>query len=185
MAGIAARGWSRALRAVSRRSLRIKATQQVEAHDVARPRPSVGFTLRVLTDRECPFCEREIGYIKQRDASDRVEIVDISDPNYSPEENGGVTYAEAMRRIHAVDEDGEILSGVDALRRMYEEVGLGWVYAVAKWGPAKAVLEGAYEVWARFRLPMSGRGSLEEVIANAQEQIESEGASCRIDGSNC
>lgn len=37
-----------------------------------------------------------------------------------------------MRRIHAVTSDGQIVSGVEVFRRLYEAVGLGFVYAITK-----------------------------------------------------
>jgi hypothetical protein len=37
-----------------------------------------------------------------------------------------------MERIHAILPDGTIVKDIEVFRRLYEAVGLGWVYAVTK-----------------------------------------------------
>ena len=37
-----------------------------------------------------------------------------------------------MKYIHAVLPNGEVVKGVEVFRRIYEVIGLGWVYAVTK-----------------------------------------------------
>merc|ERR1711871_1776017 len=53
-------------------------------------------------------------------------------PDYKPEANQGLTYAAAMEEIHAILPDGTVVKGVEVFRRLYEEVGLGFVYAATK-----------------------------------------------------
>lgn len=40
--------------------------------------------------------------------------------------------SQAMRKIHAILKDGSIVTEVEVFRRLYEAVGLGWVYAITK-----------------------------------------------------
>lgn len=109
--------------------------------------------------------------------------MDISKPGEP--ERFGIPWETAMKSIHAVDSDGSVNEGIDALRRAYEEVGLGWVYAAARFKPMKAILDLLYNFWASLRLPITGRGSLEQVKQSVEDVNESEGGSCRIDGSGC
>jgi len=48
-----------------------------------------------------------------------------------------------MGRIHAILSDGTIVTDVEAFRRLYEEVRLGWVYAVTKYEPVSSHLQRA------------------------------------------
>ncbi|XP_062227488.1 uncharacterized protein LOC133925648 [Phragmites australis] len=50
---------------------------------------------------------------------------------------------ETMGRIHAILSDGTVITDVEAFRRLYEEVGLGWVYAVTKSEPVSPHLQRA------------------------------------------
>jgi hypothetical protein len=38
----------------------------------------------------------------------------------------GIEYDEAMETIHAIQQDGQVLQGTDALRLLFGTVGLGW-----------------------------------------------------------
>lgn len=39
---------------------------------------------------------------------------------------------QAMLKIHAIEADGTIITGVPVFRRLYQAVGLGWVYAITQ-----------------------------------------------------
>jgi hypothetical protein len=65
---------------------------------------------------------------------------------------------------------------VEAFRRLYEQVGLGWVYAFTKNPIIGKVANAVYDVWARFRLPLTGRSDLLTIVENRRL----EGKSCRI-----
>lgn len=176
----AGRAWATAT------SSRSAATAVTEQEQKKKWQPA----LYALTDEECPLCRRETGFIAERDArlhgedGRRIQIVDISQPGAA--EQFGLSQRQAMESIHAVDADGTVHEGIGALKRMYEEVNLGWVYAAARWRPTRTVLDKVYSFWARYRLPITGRASsVDEVISAAERVEESNGASCQIDGSGC
>lgn len=133
--------------------------------------------VKLLFDGECPLCVREVNFLKKKDA-DRglVSFVDIADPAYDPEANAGLDYATAMGRIHAIEADGTVVQDVRVFRRVYEELGMGWVYAATKVPAVEAVANQVYGVWARARLALTGRGTMEEVMA-ARGECED---SCRM-----
>jgi hypothetical protein len=58
-----------------------------------------------------------------------VTFVDIADDDYTPSSHGGVDFETAMGRIHAVLPDGTIIKNVEVFRRVYEILGIGWIYA--------------------------------------------------------
>ncbi len=109
--------------------------------------------------------------LRRRDAerTNSIVFVDVADPNYKPEENCGIDYETAMRTIHGIvpNERNElvVMTGVEVFRKAYELVGLGWVYAFLDVPVLKKIATSLYDAWARIRLPLTGRPSLEVVLA--------------------
>ncbi|KAK3030091.1 hypothetical protein RJ639_037639 [Escallonia herrerae] len=143
---------------------------------------SQNWKIKMLYDGECPLCMREVNMLRERDKSyQAIKFVDISSDEYSPEENQGLDYKTVMGRIHAILSDGTVVTDVEniliaqknvtthrdlmqAFRRLYEAVGLGWVYAITKYEPMAAIADAVYGVWAKYRLEITGRPPLEEVL---------------------
>ncbi|ERN42411.1 hypothetical protein KR51_00009350 [Rubidibacter lacunae KORDI 51-2] len=122
--------------------------------------------LELLYDGECPFCLREVNFLQQRDSGrGLVNFVDIASDGYAVEAHGGVNYATAMGRIHAVLPAGSTIAGVEVFRRVYEILGLGWVYAPTRWPVVGAFVDRVYEFWADRRLKWTGRPDLETLVA--------------------
>ena len=57
-------------------------------------------------------------------------------------------------------------------RRLYDAVGLGWIYAATRYAPVERALNAVYGVWAKYRLPVTGRPDLAVVL-------QQKAASCR------
>ncbi|CAI5955974.1 unnamed protein product [Closterium sp. NIES-64] len=121
--------------------------------------------LKLLYDGDCPICMREVDFLRGRNKEfGTLKFVDIAAGDYSADENAGVQYEAAMGSIHGIRRDGTVVTGVEAFREFYEAVGLGWVYAITKFPPVGALADAVYEIWAKYRLPLSGRPSLQAVI---------------------
>lgn len=58
---------------------------------------------------------------------------------------------------------------VEVFRRLYEAVGLGWVYAVTTIPAVGRAADAVYDVWAKYRLPITGRPDLLEVMRTRDE----------------
>ncbi|CAD6259146.1 unnamed protein product [Miscanthus lutarioriparius] len=71
-----------------------------------------------------------------------------------------------MGRIHASLSDGTVVTDVEAFRKLYEEVGLGWVYVVTMYEPVATMANAVYGVWAKYRMQITGRPPLEEIMAS-------------------
>lgn len=124
--------------------------------------------LTLLYDGGCPLCLREVAVLKRRDqrlqpGAPRLAFVDIDALDYNPAAHGGITYREAMGRIHGLRADGTVLRDVEVFREAYRLVGLGWLYAPTAWPLLRPVVDGAYGLWARWRLPMTGRPELDQL----------------------
>lgn len=87
-----------------------------------------------------------------------------------------------MERIHAILPDGSIVRDVEVFRRLYEAVGLGWVYAITKNKPILDAANAVYGVWAKYRTQITGREALEVILARHRAQQAGEavaGSLCR------
>lgn len=138
--------------------------------------------IKLLYDGECPLCLREVNFLQRRDRGQgRVKFVDIAAPDYDPAANGGVDFATAMGRIHAVLPDGSVIQNVEVFRRVYEILGMGWVYAATKWPVIGPLVDRAYDFWADRRLAWTGRPNLETLVARREaEKAECGGDRCSV-----
>ena len=125
--------------------------------------------LTLLFDGACPLCRREVETLRSRDQGNgRICFVDIDAPDYDPAAHGGISYREAMGRIHAIGADGRVIVDVAAFREAYGLVGLGWLYAPTTWPWLKPMVDGLYGHWAAWRLKLTGRADLETLCAHRE-----------------
>ncbi|KAL8547430.1 hypothetical protein ACS0TY_006962 [Phlomoides rotata] len=126
---------------------------------------SENWKIKMLYDGDCPLCMREVDMLRERNKRyGTIKFVDISSEEYSPEDNQSLDYKTAMGRIHAILSDGTVVTDVEAFRKLYEVVGLGWVYAITKYEPIASIADAIYGFWAKYRLQVTGRPPLEEVL---------------------
>ncbi|MBW4691904.1 MAG: DUF393 domain-containing protein [Lyngbya sp. HA4199-MV5] len=138
--------------------------------------------IELLYDGECPLCLREVNFLRQRDAGrGLVNFVDIADPQYTPALHGGVDFETAMGRIHAVLPDGTVMQNVAVFRRVYEILGMGWVYAATKLPIIGAIVDFVYGLWADRRLALTGRADLATIVAARQQRLDCDATErCRL-----
>ena len=120
-------------------------------------------SLTLLYDGACPLCLREVTFLKRRDLHGKLAFVDIDQKDFDPAQWQGISYRDAMARIHAVRSDGEILKDVVVFREAYRCVGLGWIYAPTEWPLIGVLIDRIYALWASQRLRMTGRASLDQL----------------------
>eukprot|EP01025_Chloroclados_australasicus_P050982 TRINITY_DN59291_c0_g1_i1.p1 TRINITY_DN59291_c0_g1~~TRINITY_DN59291_c0_g1_i1.p1 ORF type:complete len:191 (-),score=13.88 TRINITY_DN59291_c0_g1_i1:138-710(-) len=138
--------------------------------------------IRMLYDGDCPLCMREVNFLKDRDSGkDKIDFVDISSDDYSPIDNQGISYEQAMGRIHAILPDGKVITDIEVFRRLYEAVGLGWVYAITKNKNIENLANVVYDFWAKYRTQITGRPGLEVIL----EKRRNEGKTCADDATEC
>ncbi|PRW58655.1 thiol-disulfide oxidoreductase [Chlorella sorokiniana] len=142
---------------------RLVARAGSDAAQASSSQPS--WHIKMLYDGECPLCMREVEMLMRRDqGKGNIAFVDVASPEYDPAQNGGISFEKAMERIHAIEADGRVITDVEVFRRLYEEVGLGWVYAITKNPTVESLANKVYDVWARYRLPITGRPDLAVVM---------------------
>ncbi|GMP33666.1 hypothetical protein CsSME_00006884 [Camellia sinensis var. sinensis] len=127
----------------------------------------------MLYDGECPLCMREVNMLRERNKQyGTIKFVDISSDEYSPKGIKTLTTKQyVMGRIHAILSDGTVVTDVEAFRRLYEAVDLGWVYAITKYEPFSTIVDDLYGVWAKYRLQITGRPPLEEVLEVQKKKV--------------
>jgi predicted DCC family thiol-disulfide oxidoreductase YuxK len=138
--------------------------------------------IKLLYDGLCPLCLREVNFLTRRDAGRGiVAFVDIADLDYSAADHGGVEFAQAMGRIHAVLPNGTVLCDVEVFRRVYDVLGIGWIYAATAWPMIRPIVDKLYDLWAGWRLALTGRPNLATIIAERQTLLDSSGGErCRL-----
>ena len=148
-------------------------TQLHESVEVATVPEKPSWQIKLLYDGECPLCVREVNFLRKRDAGrGKVTFVDIADDDYSPEAHCGVDFETAMGRIHAVLPDGSIIKNVEVFRRVYEILGMGWIYAATRLPVIGWIVDTLYEIWADWRLALTGRPDLATIMSDRQKRIE-------------
>lgn len=140
--------------------------------------------LTILYDGACPLCQREVSFLERRDQTRHPEggklaFVDIDRVSYDPRAHQGITYREAMGRIHAIDGSGTVLRDLAVFHRAYALIGLGWLYAPIAWPLVGPLMTVAYRLWARMRLMLTRRPNLEQLCREREGVCAGDGA-CRL-----
>ncbi|WP_421656412.1 thiol-disulfide oxidoreductase DCC family protein [Leptothermofonsia sp. ETS-13] len=150
---------------------------------VPSPSTAPSWKIKLLYDGQCPLCVREVNFLKRRDAGrGLVAFVDIAEDDYTPETNGGVDFETAMGRIHALLPNGTVIRNVEVFRQVYEVLGMGWIYAVTKLPVIGFLADKLYEIWADWRLPLTGRPDLATLVFERQKRLECKAQGrCRLD----
>lgn len=149
----------------------VSATKNEFSESIAAP----SWQIELLYDGECPLCVREVNFLKKRDAGrGLVSFVDIAEDDYNPESHGGIDYEMAMGRIHAVLADGTVIKNVEVFRRIYEILGMGWIYALTKLPIVGAIANWLYGIWADWRLALTGRPDLTTIMRDRSQRLECE-----------
>ena len=155
-------------------SSKTQSPKSVEVEQDSFP-SSQSWQIKLLYDGQCPLCLREVNFLRRRDANrGLVAFVDIADDDYTPEKHGGVDFETAMGRIHAVLPDGTLIKNVEVFRRVYETLGMGWVYAATKWPIIGLIVDRLYGIWADLRLTLTGRPNLATLVGDRNKRIETQ-----------
>ena len=128
--------------------------------------------LTLLYDGGCPLCLREVTFLRRRDHRGLLQFIDVDAEYYDPDAWGGISYRQAMARIHAIQVDGTVLRDVAVFREAYRLIGLGWLYAPTTWPLLGSAVDAAYGIWARFRLALTGRPSLDRLCQDRCQRLD-------------
>jgi len=119
--------------------------------------------LTIFFDGGCPLCQREVDFLQSRNQKANLKFIDINSSDLPLEIEYGITYKQAMERIHAVKSDGSVIKDIKVFQEAYDLIGLGWIYAPTKLPIIDKLIESVYILWAKYRLKITFRPSLEEL----------------------
>ena len=118
--------------------------------------------LTIFFDGGCPLCKREVDFMNSRNNEGYLRFIDINNSNFSFDKYG-ITYKQAMERIHALKSDGSMIKDIHVFREAYTLIGLGWIYAPTKLPIIDKFIALIYGVWAKYRLKITFRPSIEKL----------------------
>ncbi|WP_038037201.1 thiol-disulfide oxidoreductase DCC family protein [Thioalkalivibrio sp. ALE12] len=106
----------------------------------------------VFFDGGCPLCRREIGHYQRLDTAAAVDWRDIH-ADAAPLAAWGITWDQAMQRMHAVSPEGRIRSGAWAFVLVWRHLPYyRWLGGVLhRLPPVVWLMDRVYNVIARFR----------------------------------
>lgn len=87
------------------------------------------FPLTVFYDGSCSVCAAEIEQYRRKDHEARLVLVDISAPDFRPE-TYNISLQAFMYELHAIDRTGNIYTGVDAFRAIWQAFPASTLYGM-------------------------------------------------------
>lgn len=128
------------------------------------------FQLTIFYDGHCPLCVKEMTHLAVLDKGQKMKLVDIQQDGFS-ETYPSIDPKAAKNILHALDNDGKLLLGLDVTYLSWALVGKGFWIAPLRWPMIRWFADRAYLYFARNRYKISG-------WLTGQEKCES----CSIDG---
>lgn len=124
---------------------------QTKTSTIENTEPSSGYEFIMFYDGECPFCQKEIAWLRSLNRQGRLGLYDIHADDFNAAQYAK-THDELMAEIHGLYPDGRLVTGVEVFYAAYHAVGLGWLMAPTRWPVLKPVFTCCYAFFARHRL---------------------------------
>jgi len=109
-------------------------------------------------DGDCPLCKIEVKAMQKMDKTNAIRWVDITKDKQALEE-AGINYQQAMDRIHVLDDQQQMLTGVKGFMAVWQHLPYyRHIVPVVQRVPFLLnVMEAGYRLFARYRLVLTGR----------------------------
>lgn len=109
--------------------------------------------LTIFYDGTCPLCVKEMERLALYDNQEHLMLVDIHSENFLnyPE----IDARHATKILHALDNNGTLLLGLDVTYLAWKLVGKGWLYAPLRWKLIRPVADWCYLRFANNRYTIS------------------------------
>lgn len=119
------------------------------------------YSATVYHDGECPICNVEINAMKRIDKTKRVKWVDIS-KDQAALDAAGLTYQQTMDRIHVLDADQQMLTGIEGFLNVWSHLPyFRRVVPIIEHTPGLHwLMEKAYVLFAKYRLKLTGKSMI-------------------------
>ena len=125
--------------------------------------PSTTPKVTCFHDGECPICNIEINAMKKLDKAGNINWVDISQDKTALAE-AGLTYKQPMDRMHVIDENNQIKSGVVGFLQVWKQLPYYRRLAplIERVPLLLPLMEFFYTIFARYRLPLTGKKQISD-----------------------
>jgi len=109
-------------------------------------------------DGDCPLCKIEINAMRKVDKNNAIHWVDITKDKHALI-NAGITYQDAMDRIHVINDRQQMLTGVKGFLAVWQHLPYyrKLVPIVHHTPFLLPLIEAGYRLFARYRLILTGR----------------------------
>lgn len=135
--------------------------------------------LNIIYDGKCNVCKLEMDFLSKRDAhkvnigAPKLKLTDLEDAyDENDPANGGVSYKEGMKAIHAITAEGKVIKGVPVFLMAYEQVNLGWLFRVTTWPVVKQIVEMGYIIFAKYRTNLTRGASVDTLVEQYERRRE-------------
>ncbi len=68
--------------------------------------------LTIFFDGGCPLCKREVNFLQSKNQKGYLRFIDINSSDFPLDFVKGITYKQAMERIHALKSDGTLIKDI-------------------------------------------------------------------------
>lgn len=122
--------------------------------------------LQVFYDALCPLCSKEIKMYEKRDVHRRLELIDISSPNFVASDYG-LDPQLVVELFHVKTAEGQVITGVSAFVKIWEELEIFeplQVFAESKIG--RPIFNSAYVIFAKYIRPRITRAQCNDHVCS-------------------
>ena len=120
------------------------------------------FPLKVFYDGACIVCSAEMQHYRKKNHEGRLVFIDISSPEFDPALYG-ISQAEFMAQMHAIDREGTVYKAVEAFRAIWQAFPASTFYGAlgtfVSLPGINALARGGYTLFARYRKYLPRRRS--------------------------
>ncbi|HRD54881.1 MAG TPA: DUF2878 family protein [Parachlamydiaceae bacterium] len=106
--------------------------------------------LKLFYDGSCPICSKEAYILQKDDQKNSMRFIDIASSDFL-KENEGISYETAMSKMHAIDDKGNVLTGIDAFAKAYARSGKLLLSTLLNISFLRPFLKISYSVFAKHR----------------------------------
>ena len=100
--------------------------------------------------------------MQSRNQKKYLKFIDINSSDFSLDLKYGITYKQAMERIHGLKSDGSVIKDIKVFQDAYDLIGLGWIFVPTKLPVFDKFIGFIYGLWAKYRLKITFRPSIEK-----------------------
>ena len=122
----------------------------------------------IIYDSSCYLCNKEIEYLKVQNTNNIFLFTDLENKKerYNPNDvkNVGITYGDAMRKMHIVKNDGSVITGKDAFYEIYKSIGMGKFLYFTQLPIIGDLSDRVYNFWAKYRTSITRGENIENII---------------------